>query len=133
MPSLEITDYEHLATAEIFRAMLALKELDLEINGENLLKMLEDDESARDEVYVLLLGEPRREPDEAIDEVLIKAEKCVAALRGMAIGRRISEISQEVIFAAQTGNLELRNQLSIEQINLERLRRELEKNIALSS
>ena len=69
LPTLEETDYEPLATAEVFRAMLALRELKSEINGENLLKMVEDDAAASDFVSVLLLSEPAREPDEAIDEV----------------------------------------------------------------
>ncbi len=130
LPALEETDYEKLATAEVFRALLALREIGTEINGENLLALVEDDAAASDFVSVLLLSEPAREPDEAIDEILREAENCVATLRGMAISRRILDISQELVYAEQTNNVPLRDQLVMEQINLARLKRELEKRIA---
>ncbi len=130
LPALEETDYENLATAEVFRALIALRELNSEITGENLLKMVEDDEASTDFVSILLLSEPAREADEAIDEVLIEAENCVATLRGMAISRRILDISQEMVYAEQSGDIVLRNQLVMEQIDLARLKRDLENKIA---
>ncbi|CAN5218140.1 DNA primase [soil metagenome] len=130
LPALEETDYEHLGTAEVFRAMLALREIGSEITGENLLQMIEDDEAASDFVSVLLLSEPAREKDEAIDEVLIEAENCVATLRGMAISRRILDISQELVYAEQNGDIVLRDRLVMEQIDLARLKRDLENKIA---
>jgi DNA primase len=130
LPALEETDYQQLATAEIFRALLALREIGTEITRESLLKMVEDDAAASDFVSLLLLSEPAREADEAIDAVLHEAENCVATLRGMAISRRILDISQELVFAEQTGDVPLRDQLVMEQIELARLKRELEKRIA---
>jgi hypothetical protein len=129
LPALEESDYEQLATAEIFRALVALKEIGTEINGENLLALVEDDAAASDFVSVLLLSEPAREVDEPIDEVLRDAEGCVATLRSMAISRRILEISQELVFAEQSGDLEQRNRLVMEQIDLARMKRDLEKRI----
>ena len=130
LPALEETDYENLATGEIFRALIALRELKSEISSENLLRMVEDDEASMDFVSVLLLSEPAREKDEAIDEILIEAESCVATLRGMAISRRILDISQEMVYAEQSGNIALRDQLVMEQIDLARLKRDLENKIA---
>jgi hypothetical protein len=60
---------------------------------------------------------------------LIEAENCVATLRSMAISRRILEISQELVFAEQTGDVELRDQLVTKQINLARMKRDFEKSI----
>ncbi len=130
LSALEETDYEQLATAEVFRAMIALREIGSEITGENLLQMIEDDEASIDFVSVLLLSEPAREKDEAIDEILTEAESCVATLRGMAISRRILDISQEMVYAEQNGDIELRDQLVMEQIDLARLKRDLENRIA---
>ena len=130
LPALEETDYQNLATAEVFRALIALRELESEITGENLLKMIEDDEASIDFVSVLLLSESAREKDEAIDEVLIEAENCVATLRGMAISRCILDISQEMVYAEQSGDIDLRDQLVMEQIDLARLKRDLENKIA---
>ncbi len=130
LSALEETDYEQLATSEVFRAMIALREIGSEITGENLLQMIEDDEASIDFVSVLLLSEPAREKDEAIDEVLTEAENCVGSLRGMAISRRILDISQELVYAEQNGDIELRDQLVMEQIDLARLKRDLENKIA---
>ncbi len=129
LPSLEETDYESLATAEVFRALLALKEIGADVTSENLLELVQDDAAASDFVPVLLMSEPARDLDEAIDRVLREAENCLATLRSMAIARRILEISQELVFAEQTGDFELRDRLVTEQISLARMKRDFEKKI----
>jgi DNA primase len=129
LPSLEETDYESLATAEVFRALLALKEIGSDVTGENLLELVQDDVAASDFVPVLLMSEPARDLDEAIDGVLREAENCVATLRSMAIASRILEISQELMFAEQAGDFALRNALVTEQISLARMKRDFEKGI----
>jgi len=129
LPQIEETDYESLATAEVFRALLALKEIGADVSGESLLELVSDDAAASDFVPVLLMSEPAREADEAIDGVLKEAENCVVTLRGMAISRRILEISQELVFAEQSGDFALRDRLVMEQIGLAQMKRELEKRI----
>lgn len=129
LPSLEETDYEQLATAEVFRALLALKEIGSDVTGENLLELVSDDAAASDFVPVLLMSEPARDVDEAIDGVLREAENCLATLRSMAIASRILEISQELMFAEQAGDFGLRDALVAEQINLARMKRDFEKGI----
>ena len=129
LPALEETDYESLATSEVYRAMIALKEIGSDMTGENLLELVADDAAASDFVPVLLMSEPAREVDEAIDEVLREAENCVATLRSMAISSRILEISQELVFAEQTGDFGLRDALVNEQISLARMKRDFEKKI----
>lgn len=130
LPQLEETDYELLATAEVFRALFEIKKNGLEFSSENLLNLVGEDETASDVVPVLLMSEPFREKDEAIDEVLAEAESCVVSLREMAISRRILDISQELILAEQKGDAELLNLLVTEQINLARLKRGLERRNA---
>jgi hypothetical protein len=44
----------------------------------------------------------------------------------MAISRRILEISQEMVFAEQSGDFALRDSLVVEQIDLARLKHNLE-------
>jgi DNA primase len=129
LPNLEETDYESLATSEVFRALLALKEIGTDVTGESLLELVADDEAASDFVPVLLMSEPARDLDEAIDGVLREAENCVATLRSMAIERRILEISQELVFAEQSGDFALRDALVNEQITLARMKRDFEKRI----
>ncbi len=125
LPQLEESDYETLATALVFRALFEINEKNLVISRENLLELAGDDETATDFVPLLLMTEPRREPDEAIDSVLHEAENCVFTLRLMAISSRIAEISQEALHAEQSGQEILHNRLTFEQLELEKIKREL--------
>ncbi len=126
LPQLEETDYEMLATANVFRAVLELQKKGALITLESLLELVNDDETASDFVPVLMMSEPPREAGDVIDEVLHDAESCVFTLRSMAISTRILEISQELILAEQSGNSELLGQLVTEQIGLARLKRDLQ-------
>ncbi len=126
LPQLEETDYEMLATAAVFRALFVIHQNGLEVTNQNLLELTDSDETASDFIPVLLMSEPAREPDEAIDHVLIEAENCVAALRTMAISQRILDISQELIIAEQNQDKTLRDVLVNEQIKLARMKRNLE-------
>jgi DNA primase len=129
LPQIEETDYEMLATASVFRALFELQKTGAEISLENLLELVADDEMAQDFVPVLLMSEFLRENGEAIDDVLRDAESCVATLRSMAISNRILDISQELMLAEQSGNTELLNHLVMEQIDLARLKRELQTKV----
>ncbi len=130
LPQIEETDYETLALATIFEALFYLNENDdEEVTSANLIELSKEDEIAADTVPILLMSEPPREEDEAIDEVLIEAENCLATLRSMAISRRILEISQELAFAEQVGDKELLNGLVVEQIELARMRRDLQDKL----
>ncbi|HEX8636416.1 MAG TPA: DNA primase [Pyrinomonadaceae bacterium] len=129
LPQIEETDYEGLATAAVFRALVEIDRRNAEISLENLMEVIGDDEMANDFVPVLMLSESPRETGEALDEVLIQAENCVATLREMAISNRILEISQELMLAEQSGNDELLGQLVGEQIDLARMKHELQNRL----
>ena len=130
LPQIEETDYEMLATANVFRALFEIRKTGAEISLDNLLELVGDDETAQDFVPVLMMSEPLRETGEAIDEFLKQAESCVATLRSMAISNRILDISQELMLAEQSGNGELLNSLVMEQIELARMKRELQNRIS---
>jgi DNA primase len=129
LPQLEETDYERLATANIFRAVFALQKSGSAITLESLLSLVEGDDTATDAVPVLMMSEPPREPDDAIDEVLHDAESCVFTLRSMAFSNRIVEISQELIAAEREGDFDRLGRLVSEQIDLARRKRSLETRI----
>jgi DNA primase len=129
LPQLEETDYETLATANVFRAIMELQKAGAEITLESLLELVEGDDLASDFVPVLMMSEPPREAGDAIDEVLHDAESCVFTLRAMAISNRILEISQELMLAEQSGNAELLGHLVTEQIDLARLKRDLQSRV----
>ncbi|HEX8251230.1 MAG TPA: DNA primase [Pyrinomonadaceae bacterium] len=127
LPQLEETDFEALATASVFRALLTIQRDGKQFTAENLENLVSDDLQVEEVLPLLLMSEPPREPDEAIDEILAEAEKCVFTLRGMAIANRILEISQELVNAEQTGDFELRDRLVGEQIEWARMKYEMEK------
>ena len=129
LPQIEPSDYEDLSTAEIFTAFIATHAAKHEITPETLLEHIGDDENSVDLAHELLTGAPRREKDEAIDKVLHEAEDCVFSLRNMAIANRTLEISREAAIAEQSGDTELAAQLTFEQLELEKIRRDLQRRI----
>jgi hypothetical protein len=76
------------------------------------------------------MSEAPREGGEAIDEFLRQAEDCVLTLRSMAISNRILDISQELMLAEQSGDSELLNRLVMEQIELARLKHDMQGKIS---
>ncbi len=129
LSQLEPSDFEDLSTGELFNAFIATHNAKKEINPENLLEHIGDDETSIDLAHELLSGKPRREKDDVIDKVLHEAENCVFSLRNMAIANRIVEISREASIAEQSGDAKLFNQLTFEQLELEKIRRELQRRI----
>ena len=132
LPQLEETDYEALATAEIFRALVSLGESNADATPENILPLVGDDETAADFVPLLLMAEARREPGEVIDIVLHEAEKCVVTLRLMAISTRILEVAQEIITAEQSRRDDLVNPLVAEHVQLSKMKQAMLNKISES-
>lgn len=130
LPQIEETDYEALALSTVFETLIEIEEKDLEATSKNLLEMTKDDEIAADFVPILIMGEPQRQEDEAIDEVLHDAENCLVSLRLMAISRRIIEISQDLAFAEQNGDVGSLENLAAEQLDLARMKQEMQKKLA---
>src|SRR5262249_29492181 len=120
---------ENLATAELFQAFVAIHREKHEISPETLMNHVGDDEMMLDVAQQLLSGSPRRERDEPIDGVLREAENCVFTLRNMAIANRVAEISREAAFAESSGDSKLAGELAYEQLELEKIRRELRRRI----
>lgn len=127
LPQLEITDFAELATASIFQALIQLQQNGEQPTAENLTNLVSEDATAEDILPILLMSENARDEGEAIDDILLVAEKCVIALRLMALSTRILGVSNKLMLAQQEGNESLINHLSIEQITLEKLKRELER------
>ena len=125
-PLLEPSDYENLATAEMFHAFFAIHAENGTIKPETLMDHLGDDEVMLDLAQQLVSSVPRREKSEPIDNVLQEAENCVFTLRKMAIGNRIMDISREHAIANQSGDSTLAGQLAFEQLELEKIRRDIQ-------
>ena len=128
-PIFEPSDHENLATAELFQAFIAIHGNKEPIGPETLMEHVGDDETMLDLAHQLLSGRPRRDDGDSIDEVLREAENCVFTLRSMAIANRITELSREASLAEQGGNSRRVNDLTVEQLDLEKIRRELQRRI----
>jgi len=128
IPIIEPSDYEHLATAELFSAFISIHAAGGDIGPEELMERLDDDEEMLDAAR-LVLQSARARGDVALEGPLRDAENCVFALRNMAIAHRIGEISREAALATQSGNTELANQLAAEQLDLEKIRLDLQQRI----
>lgn len=122
LPRLEVTDYEALALAAIFQALFEIEESGVEVDMESLLARTEHDALAHDHVPLLLMSEPQRAQGEAIDETLIIAEKCLVALRLMALDRHITELGAEIANAERNQDIEQLERLIVERAELTRKR-----------
>ena len=122
LPILEESDYESLATAGIFRAMYAIDERGEQMDLGSILNETMGDEIAEDLAPLLMIGEPKRGEGEVIDSVFHEAENCILSLRSMAIQNRIQEVSQELLAAEQTGDIEAVNALVAEQLDLSKMK-----------
>ena len=130
-PTLEPSDFETLATANVFSALMQLNENGEEPSLERLIELVGDeDESAQDFIPLLLMTEPKRAAGEDIESVLHEAENCVVSLRLMAINNHISELLREQAQAEQAGDLNLANQLARESIELAKIKREFQQKLA---
>ena len=121
LPTLEPSDYEHLAAADIFKALVELRSSGGEINHDNLTAIVGES----DLLAVLSISEKARAADEALDEYLAKSENCVIALRSMAVERRLREIRDELAAVEQSGENERFSNLLTEQMQLSRLKQDL--------
>ncbi len=125
LPLLEETDYEAIATAPVFRALLELNTSGGEVSLEKLTELTGDDEVLHDFLPVLMMAQARRETGEAIDDVLHQAENCLFTLRSMAISNRILEVSHELIAAEQTGDTSRITELVAEHLDLSKMKQHL--------
>jgi hypothetical protein len=130
-PTLETSDYETLATANVFSALIELDQTGEEPTLERLLEHAgEDDEAMQDFIPLLLMTEPKRAEGEDVETVLHDAENCVVSLRLMAIENHISDLLRQQAQADQAGDSKLANQLARESIELAKIKREFQQKLA---
>lgn len=130
LPRLERTDYENLATAELYEAFIEISKKDEDVSPASIVEHLDGDETTLELAREILVSPRFREADEAMDKAMIEAENCVFALRNMAIRNRIEEISREAAIAEQENDPATLSRLLEEQLELEKIRRTLEEHYA---
>ena len=118
LPRLEITDYDGLATAPIFRALVSLHKEGREVEFDSLSEATVDDPQASELLARLMMTETA----ESFDESLAAADSCLDALRLMKLDRRIDELSSEIAEADRAGDSERRDRLAMEKLGLSKQR-----------
>ncbi|NNE97498.1 MAG: DNA primase [Pyrinomonadaceae bacterium] len=126
LPQLEETDYESLATVSIFETLIELEDKGAEVTSEILLELTKEDPVATEILPILLISESPREEGEALDDVLIEAEKQLISLRKIALDERILKNNRELVLAEQSGDVERIAEVVKEQIDLGHLKRQLQ-------
>jgi DNA primase len=123
---LEKSDYEFLATATIFQAVVDLEVEGREPDLDGLTEKLVDDPEAKELVPALLIGETQWEEGDNAPSFRVLAEKCLDALRLVNIDRRIRELNAEIASAERAGDETKMVELISEYSGLNRRRRSFE-------
>ena len=125
LPRLGKSDYEELATASIFTALIELQAEGNEPDLDSLSRKTEDDSSAQELLPMLLIGTIAPD-DEKPEDVRLTVGKCLDALRLVNIDRRIRELSAEIAAAERNGDDDRRIELIMEYGELDRRRKSFE-------
>ena len=113
LPMLKKEDYEDLATAPLFEALLALDHEGTEIDFDALVRRTEGDEFAASVVPMVLMNSSLHGSNEHY-----VAEECVSTFRLMRIEQRIEELRRELAMAEREEDMEKVSRLAAEQIQL---------------
>ncbi|MDX6611329.1 MAG: primase [Blastocatellia bacterium] len=120
---MEEADFEGLATAAIFGALIELQREGLPANFDSLNVKLAGDPVAAEILPRVLIGDAAA--GEATESLPATAVSCLNALRMMRVNRRIDELNSEIANAERAADLERLNQLSLERLDLDSRRRAL--------
>jgi hypothetical protein len=114
-----------LPTAAIFRAIIEIENEGVELDFSRLSQRIDEADSASELLPMLIMGDVDPD-DEKRDDVLLKAERCLDALRLLNINRRILELHAEIGDAERAGDEARLIRLSDEYSGLNRLRKSFE-------
>jgi len=112
-------DYEDLATAPLFQALMALDKEETEVDFDALVSKTEGDELAASVVPMVMMNSSLH----GSNEHYVAAE-CVSTFRRMKIEHRIEELKRELVIAEREDDSEKLVKLVAERIELD-IRRQL--------
>ena len=121
LAKLEPEEYNGLPTAPIFRALAEGEREGAIIDFDFLSKKTEGDAVA-ELLPALLMGESSESEDKQSESGELAAQRCVDALRLMNVDVRIRDLTSEIAAAERNGEMELRDRLSTEHLDLARRR-----------
>jgi DNA primase len=118
LPRLEAADYENLASAPVFRALISLDTEDHEIGFDSLSAATGDDSHANELLARLMMTETTQ----GFDESLTAADSCLNALRLTQLDRDIDELGSALAEAERAADGEKLNRLAMDQLDLKKRR-----------
>src|SRR5215213_9499795 len=113
LPMLRDEDYEDLATAPLFKAVLELEREGADVDFDSLNQKTEGDEFAARMIPLVLMNSSLHGSNEHY-----VAEECVSTFRRMKVDQRIEELKRELAIAEREQDIERVSKLSAEQIQL---------------
>ena len=113
-------DYEDLATAPLFKAVIELEREGAEVDFDNLNRKTDGDEFAAKMVPMLLMNSSLHASNENY-----VPEECVSTFRLMKIEQRIEELRRELVMAEREQDSDKVSRLAAEQIQLSALRQSM--------
>ena len=125
LPSLQKSDYEELATAPIFNALIELDGENIEPTFEHLAEKTEGDAAAQQLLPMLLMESVVTDMEGGTD-LRLTVEKCLDALHLVNIDRRIRELSSEIAAAERDGDEKKAIELITEKCGLDLRRKTFE-------
>ena len=121
LPGLEPADYDDLPTAAVFRALVDGQREGAVIDFDFLSKKTEGDPIS-ELLPSLIMSESEISENAPLEVRQLDAQRCIDALRLMNVDRRISDLGSEIAVAERNGEIEQRDKLSIEHLELIRRR-----------
>lgn len=120
LPLLQEDDYEDLATAPFFKALLELEHEGAAIDFDGLSRKTEGDEFTEKMIPMILMNSSLHASNEHY-----VAEQCVWTFRLMKVEQRIEELRRELAIAEREQDDEKVSKLAAEQIQLSSLRQSM--------
>ena len=121
LAKLEPGDYNQLPTAPVFQALIEGEREGATIDFDFLSRKTEG-EPVSELLPALLMHVTPESEEKASDGGRLAAQRCVDALRLMNIDRRLGDVRAEIAEAERNGELERRDKLSAEHLDLARRR-----------
>ena len=133
LPSLQRSDYEDLATASIFTALIELEAEGLDPDLDVLMQKTEGDSVSQELLPMLLLGNDGDGSENEKDvDLRVVVVRCLDALRLVNIDRRIRELQAEIAGAEREGDEKRAVELITEKFSLDMQRKAFEPQSQLA-
>ena len=118
LPRLETADYENLASAPIFRALVSLDKDDREVGFDSISAAVGDDAQAEELLARLMMTETT----DSFDELMAAADKSLKAIKLLNLERAIEELRAQLAEAQRAADDEKLYRLAMEEQELKKRR-----------